>query len=126
VLALVNTLSMPMSNNGGRNKTVAIGDLVVTVKELTVAEIGQWLDDKLTPSGSQVNDPLLALMPVGDMVLADVMQMTDLTREQVNTLTGSELEQVAKVCKEVNASFFGLAATLTLAGKAALDKHLVG
>lgn len=115
-----------MSNNGGRNKTVAIGDLVVTVKELTVAEIGQWLDDKLTPSESQVNDPLLALMPVGDMVLADVMQMTDLTREQVNTLTGSELEQVAKVCKEVNASFFGLAATLTLAGKAALDKHLVG
>lgn len=126
MLVLVNTSSMPMSNNGGRNKTVAIGDLVVTVKELTVAEIGQWLDDKLTPSESQVNDPLLALMPVGDMVLADVMQMTDLTREQVNTLTGSELEQVAKVCKEVNASFFGLAATLTLAGKAALDKHLVG
>lgn len=126
MLALVNTLSMPMLSNGGRNKTVAIGELVVTVKELTVAEIGQWLDDKLTPSESQVNDPLLALMPVGDMVLADVMQMTDLTREQVNTLTGSELEQVAKVCKEVNASFFGLAATLTLAGKAALDKHLVG
>jgi len=115
---------MRMSHNGGRNKAVTIGELVVTVKELTVAEIGEWLDDKLTPSESQVNDPLLALMPVGDMVLGDVMQMTDLTREQVSTLTGSELEQVGKVCKEVNTSFFGLAATLTLAGKAALNQPL--
>ncbi|PHS70535.1 MAG: hypothetical protein COB22_07875 [Cycloclasticus sp.] len=113
-----------MSNNGGRNKSVAIGDLVVTVKELTVGEIGQWLDDKLTPGDEMVQDPLLSLMPVGDMVLGDVMRMTDLTREHIDDMTGSELEQVSAVCKEVNTSFFGLAATLTLAGKAALDQHL--
>ena len=113
---------MPL--NGARDKELTIGQLKVKVRELTVGEIGEWLNDKLKPSPDLVADPLCALLPVGDMLLGDVLRMTDLDRDSVKGLTGSDLEQLSDLCREVNKSFFALAATLTLAGSAALNQHL--
>jgi len=111
-----------MLNNGAKKATLTVAGIPVTVKELTVQEIGQWLEDKTNPSSDSIENPLLSLLPVGDMMLGDLFSMTDLTLDKANGMTGSELETVLDKCKEVNKHFFALAATLRMAGAAALDQ----
>ena len=113
---------MPMLSNGGKQASLTVAGQLITVKELTLQEISQWLEDKVNPPDEIIAAPLMAILPIGEMMLGDIFRMTDLTEDVANSLKPSELEAVANKCREVNRSFFTLAATVTMAGKAALDQ----
>jgi len=108
-----------MSRNGAKKVSVTVANVAVTAHELTVEQINQWMDGK---SNASVENPLAALLPVGDLMLGDLFLMSDLTEADANSMTVSQLEEVAEACQKLNKSFFVLAATLKLAGSAALDQ----
>ena len=103
-----------MSNNGARDKTIDVGGVAVHIRELTVGDIGEWMQTRLNPNLDTVQDPLPALLPVGDMRLADILHMTDLTLDKAKPMTGSQLETLLERCREVNQSFFDLASILIM------------
>ena len=110
MLALVNTLSMPMLSNGGLSRQIELGGLTITVKELTVMEIRRGIDEQINPlQGDEPMDALLELTPIGNMTLGDILRMTDLGHQQLEALKPSELLAVAEVCEQVNVPFFKLA-----------------
>lgn len=106
-----------------------IAGLNYSVKEMTVAEIRAWLlrmerayaaphpnspgllkklaifcgllDGGLARS-HEVVDALL----FEDLTMLDLTILTSLTREQIGTLTPSQVREVWKNCQEVNADFF--------------------
>jgi len=88
---------------------VAVGDITVTVRELTVAEVRDWavrVDAGLVPV-----DPVGALISA-DWSLADLREMSSADAEQLEAMTFAELEKVADVAKRLNPHFFALRAAL--------------
>lgn len=83
-------------------RQIKVGDVTVTVRELTLNEILGWLGEAATEQQESAFEVLI----LKDMSLRELARMTDLTREQMGDFAPSQLRQVVEVCKEVNADFF--------------------
>lgn len=88
--------------------------VAVTVRELTVAEIRQWMADAQEATPDLVDNLLLR-----DVSLQDLTHLSSLTHEQMDPLTPSELQRVLDAAKEINSHFFEL-----LAGVETLAKQM--
>lgn len=99
-------------------KVVQVGELGVTVRELTVGEV-RVLFKRLAEAGNPdaVSDTLLS-----EISLSDLEAMTNLTPAQIEDLTPSQLRRVFEVCREVNPDFFGLRDRVELLGRHLLEK----
>jgi hypothetical protein len=87
-------------------ETMALGDgNAVTVRELTVGEMRQWL----AKIEEGVKEPdLLGETLFEDISLSDIELMSDLSSEQIDALSQSDLRAIADLVKKVNPSFFGM------------------
>ena len=89
-----------------RTKEIDIDGRAVTVRELTVAEVRNWLKDL-----EQVREGGIDLVTEGimaDASISDVARMTDLSPEDLDNLTPSQIEEVVTSCREINPHFFRL------------------
>lgn len=96
-----------------RTKVVELeGVGAVTVKELTVAEIREWLADLERGDVLQEAD-MVDLALFEELTVPDLQRMTDgLNDSLVGLAAPSQLRQVIDAAKELNADFFGLRARL--------------
>lgn len=99
-------------------ETINLDGIKVTIRELTVADVRDWLKSIETPSPKV--DAVDKLLIEGED-LSDLLRMTNLTSDDINLMTPSGLRRLYASCKEVNADFFGLRARLEELGRAALS-----
>ncbi|MBF0213052.1 MAG: hypothetical protein HQM00_05730 [Magnetococcales bacterium] len=101
-------------------KQITIGDRVVTVHEMTVSEIRSWvasLDD------SQIN--LVDHGLIDTVSLPDIQRMTDLTPEETDGMTPSQIDTVVDACKGVNGHFFKLAGRIIDVAQSAMADRAI-
>jgi len=84
-------------------------DCTVTVKELTVGEVRNWLLDAETGVSE---DPLHALA-LEECSLADLARMSDVDARALEDYTPSELALLVAAAKELNPHFFRVRAALS-------------
>ena len=86
----------------------ADGSATVTLRELTVAEIADWMERKINPDpGVDSWDLTAETMSLTDYVsLADLLLMSDLNRDAVNAVTPSVLTDIAEKAQVLNQAFF--------------------
>ena len=99
-----------------RTKEVELDGRTVTIRELTVAEVRLWLKDL-----DQLREGAIDLVTEGimaDASISDVARMTDLSPEDLDNLTPSQIEEVIAVCRELNPHFFRLRDRLLEAARA--------
>lgn len=88
--------------------THKIGDREVTIKELSVAEIRKMLAaEHVEETAEQPIDVVGEILC--EMSLTDILSMTDMTREELEALAPSQINELAEKCMEVNAAFFAMA-----------------
>ncbi len=90
-------------------------DRAVEVRELTVGEIRQWLADlesEATAEADIVGEFLRA-----DLSLRDLARLTDLTIDDMDDLTQSQIGKVSEAAKKLNPDFFGMRDRLNKAGQ---------
>lgn len=102
-------------------KTLTLGERIVEVYELTVADIRAWLAGLETAQAEQTD--ILDATLFEEFSLADLTRMTSLTAADMEALSPSELRQVFDAVKAVNADFFAMRGRLMDLGRAALAKH---
>lgn len=81
------------------SRVLNLGGDEVIVRELTVAGVRKMIT-------AELSDDILDLHLFEDLRLRDLQLMTSLTVEQIDTLRPSQVEEVVKVCKEMNRHFF--------------------
>lgn len=96
---------------------------VVTVRELTVAEVRAWLKDLAALDADGEIDLADWLLFEGEgLRLADFQRMTDLAARDLDALTPSELEAVLACCREVNPRFFSVHGRVLAMGRQVLSR----
>ena len=93
-------------------EAVPLGDLSVTVIEMTVAEVRAKL---LTAAATA--DPLQQLVFDG-FGLDDLLLMCDARPDDLEALAPSELQPLVAVCQKLNPHFFRVRAALTATARA--------
>lgn len=88
-----------------------IGGIDVICRELTVGQLRGLMSTKL--EGDLVADFLFE-----DVRISDLEQLTNLSRQQLESFPPSELRQVVAACKEANPDFFAMLARVAEARKA--------
>lgn len=83
-------------------KTISVGGLDVTARELTVTEIRAWYA-KLTDPQEAVD--VVDVLLFRDLSVADICTMSDLTPEALASLAPSDIDKVIAAIKEVNPRF---------------------
>ncbi|RCX31702.1 hypothetical protein [Thioalbus denitrificans] len=101
-------------------KQVECGELTVTVRELTVSEVREWLQAISTESEENHETDLIDGFLFKELTLRDLRRMTDLSDDQVEASTPSQLRVVLEACKEVNPHFFELRTRLIEVGEKAV------
>lgn|SRR5574343_333297 len=86
-------------------RDLQFGDITVTVRELTVAEVRAWLNESTTVQ-DQDFDILTGLMSFDGIGMVEMHRFTTLKKEEVEQLPPSALKQIAAVIKELNSVFF--------------------
>lgn len=86
-------------------RELEFGELKVTVRELTVAEVRKWLSDPSILDQPEF-DVLTGLMAFDEIGVNDIYRFTDLKKDDVEGLTPSALKKIAAVVKELNSVFF--------------------
>lgn len=86
-------------------RELTFGELTVTVKELTVAEVRAWLNEP-TKAEQPEFDILTGLMSFDGIGMEEIHRFTDLKKEMVEELPPSALKMIATVIKELNSVFF--------------------
>lgn len=86
-------------------RELVFGELTVTVKELTVAEVRAWLNEPAKADTPEF-DILTGLMSFDGIGMEEIHRFTDLKKEMVENLPPSCLKQIAAVIKEINTVFF--------------------
>ena len=89
-------------------------DISVTVKELTVGEVRNWLLDAET---GVEGDPLHALV-LEECSFDDLARMSDIDARALEGYTPSELAPLVAAAKELNPHFFRVRAALTATARA--------
>jgi hypothetical protein len=97
------------------SKELMLSDTPVTVRELTVLQVRNWLSEAEQPKARDVVSEAL----FSDCSLGDLQRMTSLTAGQIDALRPSQIREVIALCKELNPDFFGLRALLVRAPAAA-------
>lgn len=97
-------------------KTISVGGLDVTARELTVTEIRAWYA-KLTDPQEAVD--VVDVLLFRDLSVADICTMSDLTPEALASLAPSDIDKVIAAIKEVNPRFFEMRARLAELGRQA-------
>lgn len=91
-------------------RTIEMADaFLVTVKELTVGEVRNWLLDVETGRGEE---PLHALA-LEECSLADLARMGDIEVSALEDYTPSELAPLGEAAKALNPHFFRVRAALS-------------
>jgi hypothetical protein len=80
-----------------------IGGIEVVCRELTVGQLRGMLQADI--EGDLISDYLFE-----EARLVDLLQLTNLSREQIDCLPPSELRHVVEACREANPDFFGMLA----------------
>lgn len=101
---------------------VDLGDgRIVTVRELTVAEIRAWLLEGERPKAT---DPdvaeVMAALYHPEVIMQDLARMTDAKVADMDDWTYSQFAKVLEVCKRLNPPFFSLLKGMIAAGEAAI------
>lgn len=95
-------------------KTYAIGDKEVVVRELSVREVRQMSKEAAT---GMRDDPLAGWL-IEDAPFSLLAAMTTVTVEEMEDWRPSEIRKLAECCREVNPDFFGMSARLNDAVRA--------
>lgn len=85
-------------------RDLVFGDLKITVRELTVAEVRNWMNE--TRPEKDDFDFFVDLLSFDGIGIDEIHLFTDLKKEQVDELPPSVLAKTAAVIKEVNSVFF--------------------
>lgn len=98
-------------------KPTPIGDHVITIRELTVADIRAMLVESIQQYGDVVLIPEQADLVLNTMLLPDVRLdelrvMAPMTQDVLDSLSDSELQTLRAQCRELNPLFFGMKARL--------------
>lgn len=80
-------------------KTLQINERQIEIKELTVGEVRKWLRDR---ASGKAEDVLL----FADIDASMLQAMAGMDESQLDEFTGSEVERIIALCKEVNPHFF--------------------
>lgn len=94
-----------MTQHITNSKELQLGEISVTVRELTVLQVRAWLAEINKPTEAEFD--LLNEALFTDCAISDLKRMTSLTEEQINHMRPSELRKVIALCKELNPDFFG-------------------
>ena len=94
----------------GRQKSVTVGDKEYTARELSMKEIRDWMADAEAKTGDELID--LGDVLFDDVRVDDLVFITNASADELDTMTPSELRQIADACKEANADFFAMAQRL--------------
>lgn len=86
-------------------REMEFGDLKITVKELTVAEIRAWLNEP-SPVEQKEFDLFTDLLIFDGIGVEEIYRFTDLKRELIDDLPPSAMAKIAAVIKEINGVFF--------------------
>lgn len=84
-------------------KELMLGEIPVTVREMTVLQVRKWLAEMQSPG---VKHDLVGEALFLDCSLPDLQRMTSITIEQFDALRPSQIRQVIELCKELNPDFF--------------------
>lgn len=108
-----------------RTKTLTLGEppREVIFRELTVAEIRNWLAALEKAEGGVVDFVSEGLLEEGS--LSDVVLMSELSMEELDRMAPSEIEALIPVCRELNPRFFTLRNRLVLASQAVAQARLI-
>lgn len=90
-------------------RTVTLGERAVTVKELTVGDVRALM---VAFEAGETVDPLHALA-LDECTLADLSSMSDISANDLEAFTPSELDALITVCKGLNPHFFKVRAALS-------------
>jgi hypothetical protein len=90
-------------------RTALVGDRSVEVRELTVAEVRNWMVDVETGASE---DPMHALA-LEECSLSDLARMSNMTASDMEAHGPSELADLLAKCKQINPHFFRVRAALS-------------
>lgn len=102
-----------------RTKAVSLGEATVSVHELTVGEIRNWLRD-LDSAGDRAGTDLVGAVLFEEISFDDLKRLSNVTEAQLDAATPGELRALIEAARELNADFFGMRARLAAIGQAAL------
>jgi hypothetical protein len=86
------------------SREIVVDERCVTVRELTVGDVRNWLKD----TGADTPGDTVGVLMLEEISLADLARMTSLSVEDMNSWRPSQLREVVAVAREMNADFFGL------------------
>lgn len=99
-------------------RIVKLGERSVTVRELTVAEVRDWMVETETGAGQ---DPLHALV-LEDCGLGDLARMSDVFAFELEAYAPSDLAELIAACKALNPHFFRMRAALSNVARVMLQE----
>lgn len=99
-------------------RIVKLGARTVTVRELTVAEVRDWMVETETGAGQ---DPLHALV-LEDCGLGDLARMCDLGTAEMEAYAPSDLAELIAASKALNPHFFRMRAALSNVARVMLQE----
>lgn len=82
---------------------VAVASKEITVNELTVAQVRELINEAAGGESDVVNATLIEGVDFNQL-----LKMTDLTANELDAMTPSQIQQVADAAKKVNRHFFTL------------------
>lgn len=105
-----------------REQQLELGGQAITVHELTVGEVRVWLADAegQVQMDADGTPDVVALWLLDDCTFGDLRRMSSATREQLDSLTDSQLRALVDACKGLNPGFFGMRARLMALGQSSL------
>ncbi len=84
-----------------KTEILTLGDVKVTLRELTVGEVRNMLIDRS-------EQDVFGYLFFDDITIAELLAMTNLNNDDVDNLSQSELDAVRLKAKELNPHFFAL------------------
>jgi hypothetical protein len=103
------------------SRQVQIGSLAVTVRELTVGEVRDWLAS--VESGQTLVDAAGEYV-FEDASVQELARMCDLPVSGFDAFTPSEIEPIRQAARDLNPHFFGLRAAVAAAQKSIVRRLL--
>lgn len=103
------------------SRQVQIGSLAVTVRELTVGEVRDWLAS--VESGQTLVDAAGEYV-FEDASVQELARMCDLPVSGFDAFAPSEIEPIRQAARDLNPHFFGLRAAVAAAQKSIVRRLL--